>query len=108
MYQIVSNNINYNQVNDFIDNELKFYSSNSLAINPVNNAPPIVTVRLTGGKNHRHTLKSGITWLWDSEASGSMINLKHINPYKIKLRANKFIYITVSGPYTTTHDVKVP
>ena len=37
-----------------------------------------------------------------------MINCKHTNPYKFKLRANIFNYITVSGPYTTTHDVKVP
>ena len=37
-----------------------------------------------------------------------MINSKHINPYKYKLRAKKVEYNTTSGPYKTTHDVKVP
>ena len=104
----MSTNIKSNQVNEVIGNELKFDISNSLANNPVKNPLPIVTVRLIGSKKSRHTLKSGIICFWDSEATGSMINSKHINPYKFKLRANKFNYITVSVPYTTTHDVKVP
>ena len=37
-----------------------------------------------------------------------MINCKHINPYKSKLRADKVEYSKSSGLYTTTHDVKVP
>ena len=37
-----------------------------------------------------------------------MINRKNINPYKSKLRYVKVEYSTASGPYTTTHDVKVP
>ena len=37
-----------------------------------------------------------------------MINCKHINPYKSKLRANKVKYIKSSVLYTTTHDMKVP
>ena len=37
-----------------------------------------------------------------------MINHNHINPYKSKLRADKFKYSTSAGLYKTTHYVKVP
>ena len=43
---IVSTNKNYNQVNDVVYNELKFYSSNSLSNNIVKDPLHIVTLRL--------------------------------------------------------------
>ena len=59
-------------------------------------------------KKSRHTLNSGIKFLWDSGSTNSMINRKHINTYKYKLRSNKAEYRTAACPYKTTHDVKVP
>ena len=105
---VVSTNIDHIQVNDVIYNELKFDSSNSLSNNPVKDTLPIVTIILIGGKHYRNNLNSVITCLWDSRDTGSMINLKHINPYNPKLRSYKVDYIIYFGPYRTTHDVKVP
>ena len=57
----MSNNINYNKVNDAMDNELKFDSIKFLANNPANDTLTIVTVRIRGGKHFRRTLKSSLT-----------------------------------------------
>ena len=57
----MSTNIKSNQLNNIIEDELKFDSSNSLDNNPVNNLLPIVTISLIDGKKYRQTLKSGIT-----------------------------------------------
>ena len=46
--------------------------------------------------------------MWYRGSTNSTINRKHINPYKSKIRSNKAEYSTASGPYRTTHDVKVP
>ena len=104
----MSTNINKNQVDDVFDNELKFESSNSLANNHVQDLLPMVTIRIIVGNKYRHTLNSGITFLWEIGSNHRMIERKHINPYKSKLRANKVEYNTASGPYKTTHDAKVP
>ena len=48
MGHVLSTNINHNEVNDSIDNELKFDSDNSLVNNPVNYLLPIVTISLGG------------------------------------------------------------
>ena len=37
-----------------------------------------------------------------------MIKCKHINNYTSKLKDNRVKYIMATGPYTTTHDAKVP
>ena len=37
-----------------------------------------------------------------------MIKRQHTKPYKRKMRSNKVECSTSSGPYCTTHDVKVP
>ena len=100
-------NINYNQVNNVIDNELKFYSGNILANNPVKVPLTIVTISLIGGKKSIHTLKSYIICLWFIGATNRMIKCKHINRYKSKLIFNKVEYIIADGPCKTTHDVKV-
>ena len=46
--------------------------------------------------------------MWDSGSNGIMINHKHTNNYRSKVRDNKVKYITADGPYKTTHDAKVP
>ena len=104
----MSNNIKTNQVDDVVDNELKFDSSNSLATNNVQNNLPMVNLRLRVGKKYIQTLNSGLTLLWDIGSTYIIIKIKHINPYNSKLRAKKVKYINSSGPYKTTHDVKVP
>ena len=68
----------------------------------------MVTISLRASKKYRRTLNSGLTLLWEIGFIESMINSKHINPYKSKLISNKVEYRTASGPYKTTHDVKVP
>ena len=94
---IVRNNINTNKVNADIENWLRFDGSNSLANNNVNDSQPIVTIRIIGGKNYIQNLKSGIKYLCYSGATDIMINIKYINPYRSKLRANKAEYITTSS-----------
>ena len=54
LYNSVSTNIKSNQINDVINNELKFNSNNTLANNPVNDSSPIVTVILRGDENYKH------------------------------------------------------
>ena len=102
------NNIKTNQINDFIDNGIKFYSSNILGSNPVNDNLPILIIFLRCGKNSRQTLNSVLTFLWDSVSNDSMIKCKHINTYISKLRYNTVKYIAYDGPNKTTNDVKVP
>ena len=107
LYHVVSTNINTNKVNDIIENELEFDSSNSLANNNVKYPLPIASKMLKGGKKSRQTLNSGLTLLWDSEATNRMVKRNHINPYNTKLMDNKDKYSTYDGWYKTTHDVKV-
>ena len=107
MNHVESTNINDNKLNDVIENELKFDSSNSLTNDTVEDPRPMVTLSLIGGKNFRHNLNSVITYLWYSGSTYSMIRCNNINPSNSKLMANKVEYITASGPYKITHDVKV-
>ena len=107
MNHIVSNNIKTNKINYIIENELKFYSSNSLANDHVKYKLAIVTIRLRGGKNDRQNLNLGLICLWDIGSNESTTKRKNINIYKYKLRANKVEYSTSAGPYKTTHDAKV-
>ena len=108
MDHVVITDISSNQLNDVIENELKFDSRNSLAKNTVKYPLPKVSVILRGGKDSRQNLNSGITLLWDSGATNRMIKRKNMIIYKSKLRANKFKYNTDAELYTTTHNVKVP
>ena len=94
----VSINIKYNKVNNVIENVLKLESSNSLSNNPVKDNLPIGNVSLRSGKNSRHNLKSCLTCLWDIGSTYGMIECKHINTYKSKLRANDVKYRTSDGP----------
>ena len=56
IWKIVITNINTNKVNEIVDNELIFDSSNSLSHNPVQDPLPIVTIILRFSKNSRQTL----------------------------------------------------
>ena len=89
MDHVVSTNTNSNQVNEIIKNELKFDSIDTLAINPVNNTPHIVTIILRCGKKSRKTLNPDLTCLCYSGSTDRMMKRKYINPYQSKLRANK-------------------
>ena len=59
------NNLKTNQVNDVVDNGLKFDSKNSLANNYVQDPLLIMTISLRGSKRSRKILNSGLTCLWD-------------------------------------------
>ena len=51
---VLSTNLVYhNQVNNVVGNEMKFYISNSLTNDPVNEILPKMTIWLRGGKNSR-------------------------------------------------------
>ena len=47
----MSANVNTNQLNDVVENELKFYSSNSIANIPVKDSLPMETTIFRGGKS---------------------------------------------------------
>ena len=64
MDHIVSTNIKTNQVDDAVDNELKFDGINSLSNNYVQDPLPMVTISLRVSKKSRQTLNSGLTLLW--------------------------------------------
>ena len=53
---VVSTNTKNNQVNDVIDNELKFDVIKILANNHVKYPLPILNISLRGGKKYRQTL----------------------------------------------------
>ena len=106
---VVSSNVKYyNKLNDVVANELKFDINPSLADIPVKEPQPLVTIILIGGKKSRNTLLYGLTCLWHSRDSGSIIKRKNIKKYKSKLISNKAKYSTASGPYCITHYAKVP
>ena len=64
-------NINTNKVNEIVDNELIFDSSNSPSHNPVQDPLPMVTIILIFSKNP------------------STVKCRHINPYKSKIMTKK-------------------
>ena len=75
---VVTNDIrtNKNQLNDAIENEPKFDNIFNLYIG--NKKPlTVVTVILQGGNKQTTTTISGLTCLWYSGATDSMIETKH-------------------------------
>ena len=73
----MTDNINKNkdQLDDSIYNELTF-DTNSFCLSIGTKDPlPVVTVRIRGDNKHRATTDYGITFLWDSGATDSMINI---------------------------------
>ena len=70
----------------------------------------LLTVSLKGDKKNRETIMSSLSCLWDSRATNSMIDTKNIDIglYGCNIHSNKVEYITATGLYSTTHDVKLP
>ena len=68
----------------------------------------VVTDRLPEGKEHRATIISGLTCLWDSGATDIIIKKKHTKPDERKMSSNKVECSTAAGTYSKTHDIKVP
>ena len=75
LYHLVTYNLNnYNdQSNEAIDNEPTFGNSSFNLSSGASDPLPVVTVSLRGGKKHGATVVSGLTCLWYSEATDSMI-----------------------------------
>ena len=109
MDQTANNNIKTNkyQHNDAIYNDLTFDTNSFNLSNGTKDPLPVVSVSLRGGKKHISMNVSGITCLWDSEATNIMINRRHTKYYECKMQYNKVEYSTAAGVYCTTHDVKV-
>ena len=106
----MTNNIkDYNdQYNDAIDNEPTLDNTSFNLSRGTSEPLPVVTVSLRGGKKHRATVVAGLTLLWYSGATNSMIKRRHTNHYKRKIQSNRVEYITTDGVYYTTHYVKLP
>ena len=88
-----------NKYNEAIDNEPTLdnnrFNVSSVTIYPL----PVVTVSLQRGKKHRATVVVGLTCLWDSGATNSMIKRRHTNYYERKMRPNIVEYSTAAGVY---------
>ena len=88
---VLTNNLknNKDQINEAINSELTFDSSNynlsSGTINPL----PVVTVSLRGGKKQIETTVSSLTFLWGVRATNSMINRRDMNHYDRNILFNK-------------------
>ena len=103
---LVTNNLNTNkyQSNEAIKSDPTF-DTNSLNLSSGTSDPlPVVTVSLRGGKKSRSTKVAGITCLWDSGATDSLINRKYTKHSKRNIRSNKVEYSTAAGMYGTKHD----
>ena len=101
-------NTTKDKLNEAINNDPTF-GTNSFNLSIVTSNPlPVVTVSLRVGKKHRATNFSGLTCLWGSGATYSMIKMKHTKHYERNMWYNKVAYITDNDVYCTTHDVKVP
>ena len=86
LYHLMNNHLKYiNQLNDVIENEMKFGSTSNLYRCPNNYPLPLVTVSLIFGKNFRAELVHGITFLWYISATDGMIKMKHTNPFERKM-----------------------
>ena len=104
----MTNNIkkNKNHCNDVIEHELKFYNIFSLS-SDTKYPLTVVTTGLRGGKKQRARMISGLTLLWSSRATDSMIKRKYTKHYELMMRYNKVEYSTATGKYCTTHDANV-
>ena len=105
----MTNNIKYynGKYNYAIDNEPTLDNSSSSLSRGTRYPLPVVTVSLQGGKKHRATIVAGITCLWYSGATVSIIKSLHTKHYERKMRSNRVEYGTAADVYCTTHYVKV-
>ena len=83
MYHLVTENLNNykDQSNEAINSEPTFDNSSFNLSSGTSYPLPVVTVSLRLGKKHRATTVAGITCLWDSGATNSMIKILHTNHY---------------------------
>ena len=95
------------QHNDAIYNEPTLDNSTFSLSTSTRDPLPVVTVSLGRGKKHRATVVAGLTCLWDSGATDSMIKIRHNKHYERKMRSNRVEYGTAADVYCTTHYVKV-
>ena len=93
--------------NDSINSEPAFDISNFNLSISTSDPLPLLTVSLSKEKKHRETTVSGLTCLWDSGATGSIIKRQHTKHHERKMLSNKVEYSTAAGMYCTTHDVNV-
>ena len=84
-----------------------FDTSNFNLSSGTSNPLPVVNVSLRGGNKHRATTVDGLTCLWDSGATDSMLKRRQTKHYERNIRSNKVEYSTASGVYCNTNDVKV-
>ena len=97
----MTNNIKTNKYrhNDAINNDSTF-DTNIFNLSIGNKYTlPVVPVSLQGVKEHRARTVAGLTFLWDSRATDSMIKIKRTKQYERKMRSNKVEYGTVAGLY---------
>ena len=72
----VGNKIKKNQVDDFLDNTLKFYSNYIIDI-PIRYPQPVVTILLRGDRNSINMVTFVLTCLWDIGSSNITIKIKN-------------------------------
>ena len=75
---IVTNSTKNKHV-DAIEYKPKFDSKFSLS-SGTKYPSPVVNITLRGDKKKRETIIAGLTYLWDSRYTGSMIKRRHTKP----------------------------
>ena len=102
---IVTENLKNNkyQINEAINSDPKFDTSNFNLSSGTSNPLLVVTVSIRGGNKHRATTVAGLTCLWDNGATNSTIKRRHTMHYKRNMRPNKAEYSIAAGAYCTTH-----
>ena len=95
------------QINEAINSDPKFDTSNFNLSSGTSDPLPLVSVSLRVAKKHIATTVAGLTCFWDSGATDSMIKTSHIKHFERKIQSNKVEYSTFAGVHCTTHDVKV-
>ena len=106
----MTNNLNNNkdQINESINSEPTFDTSNFNLSSGTSDPLPVVNVSIRGRKKHRAMTVAGLTCLWDSRDTDSIINRRHTKFYERKMWSNTVDYSTSAAVYCTTCDVKVP
>ena len=84
-----------NQRSDAIENDPKFDNTFNL-YSGTEDPLPVVTGSLWWGKKQIATTAYGLTCLWDSEATNSMMKIRHTKYYELKMHYNKLEYGTTT------------
>ena len=101
--KIINNDLKNENLMYDVHNKLKFSNQSNNFKLPT----PVTTISVCKGKNLRGIHVSGLTCLWDSGASDSMIKKSYVRKLQEKFRKNKQEYDTAAGIYTSNYDVKV-